>query len=443
MDTIYACATPLVKSGVAVIRVSGDASKKIAAALTRKKTPFIPRKCYYLPLYSANDDLLDRAIVVVFESPASFTGEDIVEFHIHGGRAVIANVLDAIARLTWARLAEAGEFSKRAFINGKMDLLQAEGLSDLIEAETQLQAKQALRHMQGHASDVYENWRKILIQVLAKLEAYIDFPDEEIPSSVTNETLSEITQLKDSISHYLEQGNFAERIRSGAYVTIIGAPNVGKSSFINALARRDIAIVSEHAGTTRDVIELHLDLNGYPVIIADTAGIREHKDDIEEEGIKRAIERAASSDLNIAMFDITNLPALDKKTQSLIDTSSIVVFNKKDMAPDLDYPDEVNGAKTYSISLNTMDGLDAVLQTIENHVSNLLSADVDPIITRQRHRNLLTQALRHIQNFSLEKDIELASEDIRITANLIGQITGHIGVEDILDNLFSNFCIGK
>lgn len=471
-------ATAPVKAGVAVIRISGEQAGYALGILTGKPLPE-PRVARLAALYNPeNNELIDEALVLWFKAPASFTGEDVAELHVHGGRAVIAETLACLGNIKGLRTAEPGEFSRRAFENDKMDLTEAEGLADLIDAETKAQAKMALRQKQGELGRLYEDWREQVLVTLANIEAYIDFPDEEIPANVVQLIEENVGGLIKSLEKHLNDNRRGERLRAGLSVAIIGAPNAGKSSLLNLLAKRDVAIVSEHAGTTRDIIEIHLDLGGYPIIIADTAGIRENAGEIEAEGIKRAIKRAEDADLRIVVIDAgelfpsplrgegqgggelsihtpeiySNIDILDilpsNNTPTLIlppqgGGNSIIVVNKIDIFSEGGNIPQISGITPIAASFKDGVGIDKILASIQNFAEENLNSYGDPVITRERHRNLLKETLVSLQNFSLDKDIELASEDLRRAATSIGTITGRIGVEEVLGKIFSSFCIGK
>lgn len=442
-DTIFAAATAPIKSGVAIIRVSGDNAEKAITLLTGKKTP-APRYAALHKLYNpSSKELIDEAVILWFPAPASFTGENIAEFHIHGSRAVITQMLEVLSEIDGFRLAQPGEFSRRAFINGKMDLTEAEGLADLIDAETKIQARQALRQKQGELRILYDKWRKDLIAILANIEAYIDFPDEEIPQNLADKVAKAVSSLKNDLSRHLDDNKRGEKLRQGIYVTIIGSPNSGKSSLINCLVKRDVAIVSDIAGTTRDIIEVHLDLGGYPVILADTAGLRKNAGKIEKEGIKRALERSRQSDLKIAMFDASVFPDVDNATLKLVDENSLIVINKTDLLKDKKPPAKLQKLHPIMISVKEGRGVDKLLDKLQDYVEANMGISSDPVITRQRHRGLLLETIEHLDSFTIDKQIELAAEDLRFSTLSLGQITGHIDTEEILGEIFSNFCIGK
>lgn len=437
--TIFALATAPGKAGVAIIRISGPKAGEALTTLTGRPLPS-PRYAQYARLtHPETQEMLDEAVALWFPGPHSFTGEDVVELQIHGSRAVISTLLQLLTTFPGLRLAEPGEFSRRAFMHGKMDLTRAEGLADLIDAETTLQAQQALRQLSGELQQLYDGWRSTLLSTLAFIEAYIDFPDEDLPPEVITEVTEGVNALKTAISLHINDKQRGEKLREGLYAVIIGAPNAGKSSLINMLAKRDVAIVSHIAGTTRDIIEVHLNMGGYPLIVADTAGLRESDDVIENEGIKRAVERANQADLKIALFEAGQEP--DSATLALIDSNTVVAINKIDNNTPL--ADTINGIPAIPISLTHKIGLDSLLSTLEEHVSTRLTPSHDPVITHARYRQHLQACLKALDYFRLDKDIELAAEDLRMAARQIGRITGTIDVEQILDKIFSSFCIGK
>lgn len=436
--TIFALATAPARSGVAVIRISGSSALSALAMLTGISQP-IPRHVYYCAIrHPSSATIIDNGLAIYFQAPHSFTGEDVVELQLHGSIAVIREVLDVLSGLDGMYPAEPGEFTRRGFINGKMDLLEAEGLADLINADTNAQKTQAMRQMQGEMSVFYDEIRKQTINCLALLEAYIDFPDEEIPESVLGKWRETIISLQNSINNALADDKRGERLRDGLSIVIVGAPNAGKSSLLNTLAGRDAAIVSHHAGTTRDAIEIHMDIAGYPVIVTDTAGLRESENEIEEEGIRRAMARAGKADLKLALFDASELPSMDEKTKVLLDENTIVIISKTDLITKLQTPD----SKLY-ISTKTGQGVDKLLETIEEKVTDFFAGGSATFITRSRHRLLLLEAEMLLKAALIPKPLELSCEELRRAALAIGKITGKIQVDDVLDIIFREFCIGK
>ncbi|MFN4311607.1 MAG: tRNA uridine-5-carboxymethylaminomethyl(34) synthesis GTPase MnmE [Ferrovibrio sp.] len=444
-QTIYALSTAPGRAGVAVIRISGPQAGDALLALIGGVLPR-PRSASLRRLRAEDGTLLDEGMVLWFPRPHSFTGEDVVELQVHGGRAVLAALFEALARLPGLRLAEPGEFSRRAFENGKLDLTEAEGLGDLINAETEAQRKQALRQMQGALGQLYEGWRNQLTRALAHLEADIDFPDEDLPAGVAAEVMPQIARLREEIAAHLADNRRGERLRDGLMVAILGAPNVGKSSLLNALSNREAAIVSEIPGTTRDVIEVHLDLGGYPVILADTAGLRDSADRIESEGVARALKRAEAADLKLVVLDATK-KSVPKETLALIDTDAIVVANKTDAAS-IPAGYEVNGRPVLGVSVRNGAGMSALLDALEKDVVARIGMTGSATLTRARHREALTDCVAALDRFLTGNGRnnpapELAAEDVRLAARALGRITGRIDVEDLLDVIFRDFCIGK
>ena len=441
LTTIFALATAPGRSGVAVVRISGPEAGSALAALTGRALP-APRRAVLTKLRDPRTgDALDDALVLRFTAPASFTGEDVVELHLHGGRAVVTGVIEALATLPGLRLAEPGEFTRRAFEHGKLDLTEAEAVADLIDAETTAQRRQALRQMEGALGRLYDGWRERLMRSLAHIEADIDFAEDDLPGGVADAVRPVIAGLVDEIGAHLDDGGRGERLREGLHIAIVGAPNAGKSSLLNALARRDAAIVSARAGTTRDIIEVHLDLGGYPVVLADTAGLREAAaDEVEEEGIRRARDRAARSDVKVAVFDATTLPDLDPATLDLIDRDTVVVFNKTDLATAGDLRPDLS---PIPVSAHTGSGLKALEEKLTEYSGDRLAIGSAPSLTRARHRAALTECRESLLR-ALEAPLpELAAEDVRLASRALGRITGRVDVEDLLDVIFRDFCIGK
>ena len=439
-DTIFALSSGAGKAGIAVIRVSGPGAAKALQLLTGKPLP-PERRAALCALSDAQGELIDRALVLWFPGPRSETGEDVAEFHVHGGRAVVAAVFEALSRQDRTRLAEAGEFARRAFQNGKLDLTAVEGLADLVDAETAVQRRLALRQMDGALADLYEGWRARLLRASALIEAHIDFSEDGVGDSVIAESLSQLSQLAQDLRTHLTEGRRGEAVRDGIEVVILGAPNVGKSSLINALSRRDTAIVTPIPGTTRDVIEVRLDLDGWPVLLADTAGLRESDDPIEKEGIRRAQARAARAMLKLVVFDATALPALDPASRRLLDDCSLALFNKTDLSGPA--PSEVDGAPALSVSALCETGLSEVRSWLSARLAGCVGALDAPVFTRERHRQALEGCLQAVKACAAGESPELLAENCRHAAFALGRITGSIGVEDLLDLIFKDFCIGK
>lgn len=440
--TIFALATPPAKSGVAVIRISGPQAPHAVVRLTGLKD-WQPNLARHAALKRPDGNIIDHGLVLCFRAPKSFTGEDVAELQVHGSLAVIRELLDMLGAMEGLRPAEPGEFTRRAFLNGKMDLLEAEGLADLIDAETPAQAAQAMRQMHGESSRHYENLRARLVKSLALLEAYIDFPDEEIPDSALADVNKNIVALKEEIAGALADNRSGERLREGARIVILGAPNAGKSSLLNALSRRDAAIVSHQAGTTRDIIEVHLNIAGFPVILTDTAGLRETGDEIEEEGVRRALRHAEEADIKLILFDSTQLAAPPAEVSSQVDEKSIIIANKCDLLAAAGNSNILSNNNILYVSAKTGQGVEDLLKNIENIISYKFSSAAAPLITRARHRALLEECSHFLERFSTEKPLELACEELRLAGESVGRITGKIAVDELLDVIFREFCIGK
>lgn len=439
--TIFAPATAPGRAGIAVVRVSGPGTGAAIVALSGDLPP--PRLASLRRLrHPACGGLLDHGLVLWFPAPASFTGEDVAELHLHGGRAATMAVVDALASLPGLRPAEAGEFTRRAFDNGKLDLTAVEGLADLVAAETEAQRRQALRQLDGELGRLYDGWREVLVRALAEVEAAIDFPEEGLPADLVSQVRRNIDHVYTSITQHLDDERRGERLREGVFVTIVGAPNVGKSSLLNRLARRDAAIVSRTAGTTRDVIEVQMDITGYPATLADTAGLREAGDEVESEGVRRALARAAAADLKIAVFDATRWPGLDPRTVAVIDDDTLVAVNKIDLRA-LPHDLLVAGRPAWPICCETGAGLEDFVAALGAEVAERLRPGNAPALTRARHRTALADCAAALGSFLEATEPEFAAEDLRLATRALGRITGRVDVEDILDAIFAEFCIGK
>lgn len=435
-DTIFALASAAGRAGVQVIRISGPAAGSTLQALAG--TLPRPRLARLAGLTDpATGELFDKALLLWFPAPASFTGEDVAELHLHGGRAVLTAATSALTHLG-LRVAEPGEFSRRAFENGKLDLTEAEAIADLVDAETAAQRRQALRQMEGALGQLYEGWRHRLTRALAHLEADIDFPEEDLPGGLSDAVRPVVLTLVDELSAHLADQGRGERLRDGISIAILGAPNAGKSSLMNAIARRDVAIVSNQAGTTRDVIEVQLDLGGYPVLLADTAGLRDAADQVESEGIRRALDRAAKADLKLLVFDGLSDP--DPATLALADGDALLVMNKADQ-PGATPP--LSDRPVLQVSARTGDGVPALLQALTDEVSRRYAPSGAPALTRARHRAALEECRENLQRALSAPLPELAAEDVRLAARALGRITGRVDVEELLDVIFRDFCIGK
>lgn len=447
-DTIYALSSGKGRAGVAVIRISGPGTVELLQGMCGG--PLEPRKALLRSIvHPQSGEVLDQALALWFPGPHSFTGEDVGELHVHGGPAVIAAVLEAVGSVAHMRIAEAGEFTRRAFYNGKLDLTGIEAISDLVDAETQGQRKQALRQMQGGLSVLLNDWRDRLIHIQAYIEAGIDFSDEEdVPADVNKHMQANIFTLAQDIDRHLDDQKSGERLRSGLQVVIAGPPNAGKSSLLNVLAKRDVAIVSEQAGTTRDIIEVHLDLNGFPVTVSDTAGLREIGDGVEKEGVHRARMRIKDADVILWTTDSTQ----DEEPYDFgidSDQSLIRLRNKCDLDSIYEKPTlgahDKDGCLLLNISAKTGAGLDHLVQHLTDISADLQSSGEHAVITRGRHREALMRVAEALSKILGEPDQghELIAENLRIATRELGRITGKVDVEDLLDVIFNDFCVGK
>jgi tRNA modification GTPase len=434
-DTIFALSSGRGRAGVAVIRVSGPEAGAAVETLTGAAAPE-PRLAALREFSGPDGVLIDEGLVLWFPAPASFTGEDVAEFQVHGGRAVVDALLAALDALPGLRPAEAGEFTRRAVENGKFDLTQAEALADLINAETEAQRRQAVVQYGGALAALYEDWRARLIRAAAWAEAAIDFSEDEIPPDAIASAKAQVTEILSEIRVHLNDDRRGEILRDGFYLTVIGPPNSGKSSLINALARRDVAIVSDIPGTTRDVVEVHLNLGGYPLIVADTAGLRASADAIESEGVRRALERAESADAVLLLLDAAAEDPFAGLPAEAQTSATLTVWNKSD----LPHP----ARDGLAVSVKTGQGLEALLAALAELVrTSTGSGDASPPLTRQRHRRALTEAADSLARSLAATAPELIAEELRLALRSLGRITGRVDIEDLLDVVFRDFCIGK
>jgi tRNA modification GTPase len=443
MDTIFAPATAPGRSGIAVLRITGSRTRAVLQALTGvMPPPRVARRARFRN--PSTGEAIDDGLILFFPGPRSFTGEDVAEIHVHGSRAVVSALIEVLGWQEGLRLAEPGEFTRRAFENGKLDLTAAEGLADLVAAETDAQRRQALRQLQGSLGRLYEGWRERLLRALAHLEAAIDFPEEGLPADVEAKLHGEVQCLRQEIAAHLADQHRGERLRQGISVAIVGPPNAGKSSLMNALARRDVAITSAIAGTTRDVIEVALDLGGYPAVLADTAGLRAPADAVEEEGVRRARARAAAADLRLVVVDASK-PEEAEALDGMIDTNALIIANKVDLADPacVAWVDKLGAGPALRLSVLTGEGMEDLLCRLTAELAVRLGSIDAPLITRARHRMALTDCAKALDRFAQASLPELAAEDLRAATRALGRITGRVDVEDILDIIFNEFCIGK
>lgn len=437
METIFALSSGVVPAAVAIIRVSGP---HVRFGLETIIGPLPePRRAQLCKLLDKDGSVIDRALVLFFPGPHSFTGEDCVEYHIHGGRAVVASLVHRLSDLKGYRSAEPGEFTRRAFENGRMDLTEVEGLADLISAETEVQRRLAIDQTSGALSGLYEGWRRQMVRARAMIEAEFDFSDEEdVPGSAADTIWSGLTELSSQIETHLAGSGAGEIVRDGYRIVILGAPNAGKSSLLNALAKRDIAIVSDELGTTRDVLELHLDIGGYPVTVFDTAGLRDVAGAIEREGIRRAMDAAKAADLILVLEDINDPVSID-----LVDVDPkrvLSVGTKTDLTP---APDA--GPFDCRISVVQATGIESLIGNIRQRVERAVGSLATIVPTRQRHREYLEKCLIHLRAAidRSQEPLELRAEELRQAGDMLGRLTGRVDVEDLLDVIFNEFCVGK
>ncbi|MBK8208702.1 MAG: tRNA uridine-5-carboxymethylaminomethyl(34) synthesis GTPase MnmE [Rhodospirillales bacterium] len=440
-DTIFAPATGAGRAGIAVIRISGAKARSALAAMTGRHT-WVPRHATCVRLRTSEGVPLDHALGFWFPAPSSFTGEDVGELHVHGGRAVSAAVLAALDGIDGLRPAEAGEFSRRAFQNGKFDLTQAEALADLVAAETAAQHRQALRQLDGELGRLYDGWRRQAIAAMARLEAEIDFSDEDLPAALQIAVQGEVAALRLEIERHLADGQRGQRIRDGFAVVLIGPPNAGKSSLLNGLAGREAAIVDAAPGTTRDVVEVTMDIAGLAVVIADTAGLRQGKGRVEQEGVRRARQRAAAADLRVVVLDGAVWPEVDDITLSMLDDDALIVINKCDLGG---LGDElaVGDRPAMPVSALLGNGLGELIGEIGKRLTERFGDDAAPAPTRARHRRSLEACAAALARAERPQASELMAEELRAAAAALGRIVGRVDVEDVLDVVFREFCIGK
>ncbi|MDA9753041.1 tRNA uridine-5-carboxymethylaminomethyl(34) synthesis GTPase MnmE [Candidatus Pelagibacter sp.] len=442
--TIYALSSGPGISGVAIVRISGEHASEVVKLLTKRNLPE-PRKATLRKINNINNsELIDEGIIIWFPGPESYTGEDMAEIHVHGGKAVILAVQNEISKIKNCRLALPGEFTKLAFQNGKINLLKAESIADLISAETEIQRLQAVKIMKGQSSEKFNELREKLLKILSFVEAKIDFPEEDLPEDNLKKIKQESVDVLNEINKILNDQKVGEIIREGFKIAIVGPTNAGKSSLLNNLSNREVAIVSEIAGTTRDVVETHLNINGYPVIISDTAGIRESIDEIEKKGIRLSLKKAENADLKLVVVDAKSVD-LSGFLNDLLKKDAILVINKSDLIKDKLDP-EILKFNHVLISLKDNSNIDELIKKIKDHLRDKFITEEDILITRERHRQHLVQCVDHLKNFlnkNSKEDFDKAAEDLRLATRHLGMIVGKVDVEEILGSIFNDFCIGK
>ena len=442
--SIYALSSGPGISGIAVVRISGEETSRVIEILTGKNVPK-PRVATLRKINKINtSELIDEGIILWFPGPESYTGEDMAEIQVHGSKAVVDALHSSISQIENCRLADPGEFTILAFQNGKINLLKAESIADLISSETEIQRQQAIKIMNGKSADQFNFLREKLLKILSHVEAKIDFPEEDLANNILDEIKNSSDEVIIKIKKILNDQKVGERIREGFKIAILGPTNAGKSSLMNHLSNRDVAIVSEIAGTTRDVIETHLNIDGYPVIISDTAGIRDSKDEIENKGIKLSLNRAEEADLKLVVVDAKNIDFTDV-LKGLLNENAILIINKSDLLKK-DIDSEIKKINHVLISIKENENIDELILKIKNNLKNKFITSDDILITRERHRQHLQQCLEHLNNFNQKKDIEdfdKAAEDLRLATRHLGMIVGKIDVEEILGSIFDDFCIGK
>ena len=442
--TIFALSSGPGTSGIAVIRISGPEASFVIKKLTKKSIPK-PRVATLRKInYINTSELIDEGMILWFPGPESYTGEDLAEIHVHGSKTVVEAIHSSISKIKNCRLAQPGEFTKIAFQNGKINLLKAESIGDLIASETEIQRKQAVQIMNGKSAERFNSLREKLLKILSHIEAKIDFPEEDLPSDILKSIKKSSYDVIQNLEKILNDQKIGERIRDGFKIAIVGPPNAGKSSLLNYLANRDAAIVSETAGTTRDVVEVHLNIDGYPVIMSDTAGIRESRNEIERKGIKLSINRAEDADLKLVVIDAKNVEFTDLLL-NLVKNDSILVVNKSDLIEGV----ETTDFKKFDhilISIKNNINLDNLISKIKDHLKNKFISSEDILITRARHRQHLEKCLEHLKSFNEKNEIEdfdKAAEDLRLATRNLGMIVGKVDVEELLGSIFNDFCIGK
>ncbi len=441
-DTIFALSSGGGRAAIAVVRVSGPAARMALAGIGGEPLPEPRQATLRRFRQPETGEPFDCGLALWLPAPGSATGEDMAEFHVHGGLAVLAELFDALGALPGLRPAEPGEFTRRAFEAGRLDLTEAEGIADLVAAETEAQRRQALAQMEGGLHRLYEGWRDRLMALRAHVEAAIDFSDQDLGEDPMAAAAPDLAALEAEIAAHLDDSRRGERLREGFAIAIVGAPNAGKSSLLNRLAGRDAAIVSTRAGTTRDVVEVRLDLAGWPITLADTAGLRESSDEIESEGVRRALDRAASADLSLIVFDGALWPEADAASLAMLGDDALAVLNKSDLLSS-PAPDRIDKHAALGVSCLTGAGIEALLETLVAEIAQRYPAGGAPVLTRTRHRQAVVECRDALTRALAGPADERLAEELRLAAHALGRITGRVDVEAVLDLVFRDFCIGK
>ena len=441
-DAIFALSSGGGRAAIAVVRVSGPAAAEALTRIGGAPLPEARQAALRRFLEPETGEPIDQGLALWFPAPASATGEDMAEFHLHGGPAVIAALCEALAAIPGLRPAEPGEFTRRAFEAGRLDLTEAEGIADLVAAETEAQHRQALAQMEGGLHRLYDGWRERLMALRANVEAAIDFSDQELGEDPMAAAAPGLAALEAEIAAHLDDSRRGERLREGFCIAIVGAPNAGKSSLLNQLAGRDAAIVSTRAGTTRDVVEVRLDVEGWPVTLADTAGLRESRDEIESEGVRRALARAASADLSLVVFDGAHWPETDAQSLALLSDDALAVLNKTDLLAEPAHA-AIAGLAALGVSCLTGAGIEALLETLAEEIARRYPPGGAPALTRARHRHAVVECREALTRAIAGPADERLAEELRLAAHALGRITGRVDVEAVLDLVFRDFCIGK
>ena len=449
-DTIFASASSIGLSAIKTIRISGNETKKIFKILTKKKLPKA-RYCKLTNLYDLNNSaIIDKAMVVWFPAPKTFTGENMLEISIHGGSSVLDHLFENLLSIKNVREAQPGEFTRRAFKNNKMDFLEAEGVIDLINAETKFQKNIAMQQVNGSLSVIFKKWNKKLLKLLAHYEGQIDFPEDEVPQNTGNRVIHQVIDLIKEIKFFLSDDKRGDIIRNGVEIAIIGQPNAGKSSLINQIVKKNVSIVSKTSGTTRDIIETKINLSNIPIIFSDTAGLKKNpRGNVEKQGVSKSRNKIKNCDIKLLVLDLTK--KFDKDILELVCNKTLIILNKKDLLKKSKIDSKIKYLKDKKlkeillISAKNGSGINSLLNHLENYIKNKYKKVFfgEPVLTRTRHRFALKKCIAQLKKINNDKDPELNAEDLRLSLNALGNVTGKYDIEKMLDVVFKDFCIGK